>query len=249
MGNIATSANFRPFQKEFGTLRGAINLADSASAYGVRFGPQGQNYFRFEVRPGDQWSGDEGTDKERSEITPYEPKFNAGVDNWLSYAMRLPYGDPYTGSLQIMGQLHATEDAADDGLSPIWDITFAANRGPSSLQIRSRTSVENPNVTSPPATVHYTYDEFPRFQWVNFVHRLKPDYSGSGVIQSWIDGVQVVDYAGAFGFDDLLGPYFKFGIYSGEVDYVRIVEYANMEFGTTDLSDRILNPLAIPDIE
>lgn len=48
-----------------------------------------------------------------------------------------------------------------------------------------------------------------------------------------------------FGFNDTAENYPKFGIYRGVGAGVNIVEFANVEIGTTDLTSRITAPLPI----
>jgi len=63
----------------------------------------------------------------------------------------------------------------------------------------------------------YKYPEIPiKFgQWTTFVFKFRHALDGSGLLQVWMDGQQIVDYAGPIGFDTPgYSDYAKFGYYN-----------------------------------
>lgn len=214
--------------------------------WAIRLNPNGKPIQRFEVRPGDKWSGDAATDKERSEMAVTAPLLAFNTDYWISYSFNIDYPDPNTSSLHIMGQLHSTPDAGDADVSPIFDCTLVS--GASTFAIRTRTSLDDPILTSPTPTTHYTQANFTRHTWHNIVHRIKVDPAGAGLLDSYLDGSQVVAFTGAIGYVDVNGPYWKWGLYSGEVGYTRVIKYANLEISTASLIGRVASPLPITEI-
>lgn len=236
--NTDTTAAFLPIAW---ATEGAANAPNNN--YSIRKHPTA-NTWAFEVRDGDVWSGDSvGT--ERAELAAYSPGFTPGVEHWVAYSMKIDFDDPYTGTLQIMGQVKNKPEGNIASLSPVVDIAMVT--GNSSFVIRTRTSTATTLSVSPSPTTHYFQAVVPRKTWMNFVHRIKIDHTGGGILQSWINGVQRVNYAGAIGYNQTLGPYWKWGIYSQNVPYTRRVKYANTEISLSSLSDRIANPLPITE--
>lgn len=106
--------------------------------------------------------------------------------------------------------------------------------------MESRASSANPLLTTPPATIHYTGTI--GTTRTNIVVNVKFNHLG-GFLKVWRDGVQIVNYAGAIGYNDALGPYLKAGVYRATNPNPMVTEWKNLECGTADLSARILNPL------
>ena len=65
--------------------------------------------------------------------------------------------------------------------------------------------------------------------WHDIMHEVTVDPYGNGVLQSWIDGVNVVNYVGAIGYVDALGPYWKFGVYSDPLSFIRVARFRDVE--------------------
>ncbi|TCS12471.1 polysaccharide lyase-like protein [Caulobacter sp. BK020] len=164
---------------------------------------------RFEVRPGDSLPGD-GKIKERSEIAtslrmkpgrPYEVAFNLMIEP----------GPPNTAGWMTLSQIQSTPDPGEPGHSPPFAIEMVGER----MRIITR---DDPNrVASRETTTyraHYT-DSRPieRGRWYRMLIRVKFGPGGDGYLQVFRDGQQLVDYRGPLGFDDIVGPYWKEGVY------------------------------------
>lgn len=59
--------------------------------------------------------------------------------------------------------------------------------------------------------------------WTDWVFHVKWSYESDGFLEVWKDGVKVLYREGPNAFNDAEGPYFKMGIYSGDVPCTRIV--------------------------
>lgn len=71
---------------------------------------------------------------------------------------------------------------------------------------------------------------------------------GSGGVDVWLDGAQIVGFLGQIGYNDVNGPIAKIGLYKSPKNPADppIIRYvANFEYGTSDLTARIASPLAI----
>lgn len=197
---------------------------------------------RFELQPGDTWSGDAGLSppRERTELSAVaKVAFDATI--WLAYSM---YVEQAPGAYDlVLGQWHHTPDAADIEAEPPFDITLNAG----TLKVTSRSTTDNPTTTNPADVVRYTDGSFATGAWYDLVFRLKFNTT-AGALSMWVNGEQKVDLASIpLGYNDAVGPWWKYGAYRHDDPGTVAVRFANMEWGTADLSDRIANPLAIPN--
>lgn len=230
------------------------NMARSGGTWGVQRGPADHHfsvlptYDRFEQREDDHWPSEGTTTKQRAEVLTRH-HMNQDQVFWISFPIRLE-GDPInadTANWVIMGQLHGTPDAGENPASPVLANYF--NGGKLSIQTRSDTNAITTGTISP--VVRYSDpNPFPFNQWVNLVYKIRTDSTGgsNGLLAVWRDGVNIVPEATIpLGYNDVLGPGWKHGIYRKTVTETYILKVSsNMEISTSDLSDRILNPLPFP---
>lgn len=203
-------------------------------------------YLRFEVRSGDVWV--RGS-TQRSEVRNYAT-YPFDTDIWISMAIRIngsvPQVDGNPLHYFVIGQMHSTANANPGdiaALSPPWSQRLDEN-GDFCVEVRSATTT--PITPNPSPNVLYTLTGFPRDQWVRLVHRVVFSKTGGGHLQSWKDGVEVYNQAQAIGYNQPDAGYFKYGIYRWPTTPTAIVEYANVEVGTADLSSRVTSPLTLP---
>ena len=109
------------------------------------------------------------------------------------------------------------------------------------------------------ATVDLRFDRWGRYvahrehlyrnEWYNIVFNYKADPTGAdSALKVWLNSELVVDLANVpLGMPDSTGHYWKNGVYRDPATATDIlaIRYANMEMGSIDLSDRILNPLPL----
>lgn len=195
-----------------------------------RFG----NIFRFEVNQGECRASE--SDLERSELSYGSGSaFAYGTNLWTAYSFQIAENSVWDVPANVCGQFHA-------------------GVGSPNLSIRVNTENELKVViraglsSSYTETVAYTDAAFIPGKWYNLVmNTVFSAGTATGTVKVWIDGVQVVNLTSYItGYSDASSTYFKFGIYrSTSAPENEVVYYANVETGTTDLTDRILNPLAI----
>lgn len=195
---------------------------------------------RFEIRPGDHWKGEHS---ERSEVAIYR-FMRTQVDVWQAFSMLVEPGPVSQVPWLILGQWHAYKDPWDDYVSPpvaqllvgqtfrIWTASDARLRTTEREYPEELTRYERPN--------------FERGRWHHFVYRTRFNAFGRGHLQVWIDGTQAVDLENApIGYNDVIGPYFKYGVYRAPGDpHPVAARYSNMELSYDSLADRIRNPLS-----
>lgn len=197
---------------------------------------------RFEVRPGDGWSGD----SHRPQVGRSELRSREGFENrrdiWISYSMRVedPQADP--GGWAVLGQFLARPDAGEGYHSPVLAVMLLNGK----LALQSRFSTDRITGRTPSPTTRYWFSEYRPGAWVDIVMRSRFDPMGSGSLTLWVDGTKRVDEALRMGYLDADGPSWKFGLYGRDVPWTRAVTYANMETGYESLASRIAEPLPHP---
>ncbi|WP_221392770.1 heparin lyase I family protein [Dyadobacter sp. NIV53] len=197
--------------------------------------------YKFQLNSGDQWLSDLGKDKERSELYSLD-KMPFNQDVWLSYAVRVEPGSPVTSKFCHFGQFHATEDPGEAASVPILTFRFV---GEDDLSITTCANTDPFATYNTTGVIRYK-GKLPRGQWVRNVMRIRFSHD-EGQLQWWENGVEMLNLSDVgIGNNDIVGPYWKFGIYRTKSEESLIVEYANMELSTTSsLESRIQNPLLI----
>lgn len=197
---------------------------------------------RFEVRAGEHWKGEHS---ERSEIAIYR-FMRHSKDVWQAFSLYVePDAQPSKAPWRIFGQWHAYKDPWDDYTSPpvaqlligdSFHIWTASDPNP-------RQSVKR----YPPTIMRYRKDRFEFGRWHHFVYRIRFDAFGAGALQTWMNGEEIVDLKRIpIGYNDLIGPYFKYGVYRPPSDaFALAARYANVELGYASLEHRISNPLPV----
>lgn len=196
---------------------------------------------RFEVRAGDHWKGEHS---ERSEVAVYQ-FVRTNTDIWQAYSLLIEPGPTSLAPWCIFGQWHAYKDPWDDYVSPPVAQFLAGDTF--KVWTASDTALRQTLRTYPPTVIRYQRTNFERGRWHSFVQRTRFSAFGHGELQAWIDGEMTYDLRGIpIGYNDLVGPYFKYGVYRPPIDSSPMAaRYANMELGYHSLADRIDHPLPI----
>jgi hypothetical protein len=190
---------------EVGALHGALIVPDPA-------GTPGNRVARFELRPGD-------------------PPVNLGYRAELSeFSFKAPFGQPLAYRFRtyipeswhdqdtrcVIAQWHAWGDwvIAEALRSPVLALEYRDG----AFLIRSAHNARWRQSDNSPASnqmqIHYRGREHAtKGVWHDFLIHVRWSPGDDGWLRVWIDGDEVVDYQGPIGYRDLLGPYFKFGLY------------------------------------
>jgi hypothetical protein len=241
------------------TVLGGTGLAQAAPAeyvlecpeksysYKETTSPNGAVLRHHELRSGDIAANDKKyTDgRQRCEMigrTEYPLQTNL----WFSYSFRwtgeMPGGDR---NWNVMTQLRQPLEAAETpGKPPAF--TMRHVRG--NLELATRSDTRKTTTTQVDEVVRKRLPWFPANTWQNIVVRVKFDPFGQGNITFWLNGQKV--YASGqipIGYNDSFGPHFSQGQYRGATDATTALDFANVEFGTKSLLDRVTQPKPLPN--
>jgi len=203
--------------------------------------------FQFEVHAND--SSNIGS--ERAELNEYT--FGLAQDtNWyISYAFKVLPGDNLGSaitSFNILGQMHKYVDQPTEHIDfHFWWIDESLYLNCTNLS------------RFPPNGTLYQSGVLPRNQWHNVFlvfNKTTANPPVADVLQCWLNGVQVANVTTGALYTNLGGANtggqsaWKFGIYRGPQTTtplpIEVVQYANMELTSTNISARIANPLPWP---
>lgn len=155
----------------------------------------------------------------RCELT-FSPNFSGKLpvnqDVWFAFGMRLQDWVATTDE-QILMQWHWS-----NGTIPLGPFLALSLKG-GKLQIDSKANAAYPpSVSSTTSRVHWTNGTVTSNTWTYFVvkARISPHTSHSPYLKVWRDGVQIVNYAGPFGYNyPEVTPYLKIGHYQWVATY------------------------------
>lgn len=192
---------------------------------------------RFEVRSGDIWNNSRYVNRSEFQSLTKHP---FGQDVWFSYAMRIKGGAPVT-KWNVLGQFHGTPDDGEPGLSPPFAVNFIPGE-----KLRFIRRYNARRIDAAPTTSVMLTKAVSRDRWYRIVGRITFGWNNDGAINIWLDGAKIIGLSNTnIGYNDAVGPYWKFGIYRAAVPETLVVEYANMELGSASLLNRVSSPLPI----
>ncbi|WP_342359368.1 heparin lyase I family protein [Terrarubrum flagellatum] len=188
---------------------------------------------RFEVKAGDYLAGD-GATRERSEIATSD-KFEFGKTYNISFSMMIEPGAKNTGDWMTLLQIQSTFDKGEAGHSPAFALEMVGEK----MRIVTRDSSA---AISTAADITYTQQytdktNITRGEWYDFKITVKLDPFGGGSLDVWRDGVLLCSYKGALGFNDVVGSYFKEGVYREASDETYAVNFKNMNVSLAGAND------------
>jgi len=152
---------------------------------------------QFQLHPSDPTT----SGSKRAEIRfPKELAFDKTY--WTAFKMFIPdWGTLASTDTAVFGmQLHS--GLASAGHPPSVGMT-AINNG-RNMRIRVQGSGTTRDYIQP----------IPFGRWVDMVFKIRQSTGSSGVMQAWMDGVQVANYAGPWGYKTAELDYFKYGYYN-----------------------------------
>lgn len=208
-------------------------------SYELHNGGQTWNYasqtgtMRFEVRSGDTYAVDEGTGKERSEIASYK-KLNYDRKYTLEYEFMAEAGSTNTAEWLLISQIQRSElDEGGIATSPPFAIQLhtETNTNTEHLVVVARASDDPVIHANPPEVLRWQdIDPLRRGHWYDIKIEviLDPEGDGSGMINVWLDGVQIVQYQGAIGYNDETGPAWVQGIYREAASEAIAINFRNL---------------------
>ena len=164
-------------------------------------------------------------------------------DRWFGMSVWVPswVDTSNVTSWNSIGQWHGSS-GNDPGILHIW------HDHEDNLVIESRTA----NVSLPTDWWNYTTDTthysqpMPKDQWIDLVFNYRFDHTENGYLRVWMNGNQIIDYSGPFGFRHSAGAsvaYIKLGSYAGDRhEYTRTYYYDEVRWGGESASYESVAP-------
>jgi hypothetical protein len=198
-------------------------------SYSVQQSRDFANWFRFEVRDGDQFEEDVGrpTFYNRAELYAAGTTIDGDEETWFSFAVRAFGVSDFNNARAIFQGVYTI---------PVLQILCQDT----SFRIRTFEDVEG-TATS---VTRYVGDPMVEGEPEQIVMRCKFSPTAAE-LQVWRNGSEILNLSGIkMGDGPTTIP--KFGIYRSGASETFVTEVANWEFGQASLADRVLNPLALP---
>ena len=201
-------------------------MVSSEKAYSFKYNSSTDTY-RFEVRDGDQFTSTRFSDvagSERSEISQSLRQSISGAANYTSakWSFMIEPGAANTAKWMSLGQFHS-------GMNKSGPFDFGL-RGDDKLSFVIRSSAGEKEIELP--------SNVQRGHWYDIKVDLHFGPSGGGYVKVWLDGQQVVNYAGAVGYTDQSTTHWNMGIYrsspAGGETIAYNVKGLDLSYGSSD---------------
>jgi Polysaccharide lyase/RTX calcium-binding nonapeptide repeat (4 copies) len=169
------------------------------------FSSPDNNTLRFEVRKGDQFSDSAWTDPrgvERAEIND-TARYSTSQEIGVAYQFMIEPGPQNTARWLVMGQLHSNTNG-----SPPIEIKLEGN---DKMVIYGNYQSSSGNLVY--QKLFQDAQNLVRGKWYTMKLDVKIDAYGSGHVNVWRDGQQIIDYDGRLGYQGQTQTYWREGIY------------------------------------
>ena len=167
----------------------------------------GKKAIAFQLAPGDPVT----SGSRRAEI-----RFGDNIEHnkvyWVAFRMYVrDWGTLSSSDAAVFGtQLHSGDNSR--GLSPSFSLVTYGGR---SFQVYALHSTSSSPSQGNTVTAKSSNIAIPFGRWVDMVFKFRQDTSGSGFLQAWMDGEQIMNYQGRLGFNTPgYKDYMKFGYYN-----------------------------------
>ncbi len=192
------------------------------------------NHYRFEVAPGDECVSIDGSGsgKERCEFSAGNYPFAFETAYTVTYQIKVytpGVKDVASAGWVVIGQIHATPDIGDAGVSPLYAREIYVS--PRAIAYNQRQSEVDPIVSNPSSNYLYNDSGAEWSEWIDVVeeHFFSPSTT-NGYHRVYHNGVLIANYSGKTGYVDAVGPYYKFGIYrAADATHTLVVEYKDFD--------------------
>jgi hypothetical protein len=188
----------------------------------------GEDSLRFELRSGERWVDQFFLRTFRAEIATKEfPP--AGSAKWYSFSVFFPTNFTIEDNRLVFAQWKEKEAFLGKGLSP--SLAFRFVNGKFSITLRHSDETVIRDADAVPSESLFKKSNFSLGQWHDFVVQAKWSYKDDGFVNIWWNGKQIVEYHGPVGYDEKLGPQFKFGLYRDATEAIYIAYFNHVKFG------------------
>lgn len=192
----------------------------------------GEASLRFELRKGDIFKDMFGRTTYRAEVDTKDFPPMRSV-RWYAFSMYLPEDFPNEDNWLLLAQWHGVDKRHLGEVSRIPAMGFAYRRGRFYLQIRHSAERILKEEDASAKEIPFSTNSLPHGRWNDFVVQAKWSYENDGFVNAWLNGEQIVKYRGPVGYNDDVGPYFRFGLYHGKTDKTYVVYFNQVRSGTS----------------
>ncbi len=186
---------------------------------------------RYELRGGDGLPVNTPGATERSES--YDTyKMLTGKTYQIAFKFLVEPGETNKAAWLLLTQLGAVLDPGEAEHSPSFALELAGDR----LRVVTRDSSPALSTPSDIRYVRHFDDSQPltRGQWYDMKVQIVLGPFGNGRLKVWRDDKVLVDFTGALGFNDLVGPYLKQGVYRSPTAQTFAAQFKDIQFGSVD---------------
>lgn len=205
-----------------------LNLRQQNAGQNWNYAQMSGGIRRYELRGGDYILGDKSGGSERSES--YDSNhFEVGKTYQAAFKFMIEPGATNSASWLLLSQIASQFDPGEAAHSPPFAMELAGDK----LRIVTRDSSA---ALSTAADVRYVrqYDDsqpMNRGRWYDIKVQFAFGPFGNGMLKVWRDDKLLVNFAGAFGFNDVVGPYFKQGVYRNAAPQTFAVQFKDLTLG------------------
>lgn len=175
---------------------------------------------RFEIREGDSPTGD-GFRAELHELADFAAPFGSEV--WYAFSTLVPDDWVDLDNRAVIAQWHATPDLADGEAWRSPPLAVRYRSGEVYVTARHASEPVQPENDAPEQELWRSEGAWEKGVWHDWVFGVRWTYEDEGFVQVFHDGEQVVSYEGPIGYNDVAGPWFKWGIYRDDVPEVQVL--------------------------
>jgi Polysaccharide lyase len=188
----------------------------------------GDDSLRFEIRGHERWVDQTFNVSYRSEVeTTGLPPANSV--RWYAFSVFFPTNFPLEKNRLVFAQWHDEWHLIQPGRSPSLAFRFVKGRLSITLRHSARHLIYNPD--SVPDETLFKKNNFKLGQWHDFVVQAKWSFKDDGFINVWWNDKQIVQYRGPVGYNEDVGPYFKFGLYRDDTEKTYVAYFNHVKIG------------------
>jgi Polysaccharide lyase len=190
----------------------------------------GSDSLRFELRGDDRWVDQTFMRSFRSEVSTKEfPPINSV--RWYAFSVYFPTDFPIEDNRLVFAQWHQIVWDAFGGPAPSPSLSFHFTKGKffiSSRHFANRVVREDDDV---PKKRLFEKNKFRLSRWHDFVVQVKWSWQDDGFVNVWWNNQQIVEYRGPVGYNQDIGPEFKFGLYRDATNKTYVAYFNHVKSG------------------
>jgi hypothetical protein len=190
----------------------------------------GEASLRFELRKGDAFKDSLGRSTYRAEVDTKDFPPMRSV-RWYAFSMYLPEDFPKEDNWLVLAQWHGVDKRHLGEASRIPAMQFSYRGERFRLMIRHSAERILKEEEGSAKETPFSTTSLPHGRWNDFVVQAKWSYENDGFVNAWLNGEQIVKYRGPVGYNDDVGPYFRFGLYRGMTDKTHVVYFSQVRSG------------------